>query len=469
MTPEVCVAIAALFWILPAVICSAQSPSAIPNNGSSPHLTTQQADKAPDIEFHAPFHTSVAEDSQEFRDKYFLGDWMGTRPKFANRGVSFALLSITDPFGNVAGGQRRGASDYNLVGFGALLDTDRLLGWQGGTFHVGFAVNFGTSLSKNYVGNSFPVQLADVADAHPRLTYLSYTQEAFEGKLSIRLGRLTINSVSHEEFLGSKYFKAFTSVGVDLVPLGLFLNAPGAFGYPDTTWGARIKFQPDDHFYTMVGTYNGDPLLKNGTHHGLDFSLRGPLFLIGEVGFRKNYPKDLSNPVGNLKFGGYYNGGSAPTFGSGAAGHSSETVRGRYGLYALGDQALLRWGDSGENRHLGAFGAFIVAPDQHVNRVPYFFDTGLVAYGPFRSRPKDLAGLAVVYGSYSRELRRVEEIRRNSSFGVQQFEMTLEGNYGVAIRPGLLLQPDVQYLVHPNGTQTTQNALAIGINIVVNW
>ena len=80
--------------------------------------------------------------------------------------------------------------------------------------------------------------------------------------MSIRVGRLTINSVSHEEFLGSKYFKAFTSVGVDLVPLGLFLNAPGAFGYPDTTWGARIKFQPDDHFYTMVGTYNVHP---NGT------------------------------------------------------------------------------------------------------------------------------------------------------------------------------------------------------------
>ena len=94
---------------------------------------------------------------------------MGARPKFANRGVNFALISIIDPFGNVTGGRRRGASDYNLVGFGVLLDTDRLLGWQGGTFRVGFAVNFGTSLSKNYVGNSFPVQLADVADAHPRL------------------------------------------------------------------------------------------------------------------------------------------------------------------------------------------------------------------------------------------------------------------------------------------------------------
>jgi carbohydrate-selective porin OprB len=88
--------------------------------------------------------------------------------------------------------------------------------------------------------------------------------------------------------------------------------------------------------------------------------------------------------------------------------------------------------------------------------VPYFFDTGLVAHGPFRNRPKDLAGFAAVYGSYSRDLSRADE-------------MAFEWNYGVAIKPGLLFQPDIQYLVHPNGSQTARTALVIGVNIVVNW
>jgi carbohydrate-selective porin OprB len=52
---------------------------------------------------------------------------------------------------------------------------------------------------------------------------------------------------------------------------------------------------------------------------------------------------------------------------------------------------------------------------------------------------------------------------------VQQFEMALEWNYGLAIRPGLLLQPDVQYLVHPNGNTRINNAVAVGVNIVVNF
>ena len=451
MKSAIHVAITTVFWVVLAVTCFAQS------------------DEKPDIEFHAPFRTSVADSPQEFQDKYLLGDWMGLRSKLAHRGVRFALLSITDPFGNATGGQRRGASDYNLVAVGVLLDTGYIAGWHGGTFHVGFADNFGTRLSEKYVGNGFPVQLADVADAHPRLTYLSYTQEMFEEKVSIRVGRLTINSVSHEEFLGSEYFKAFTSVGIDLVPLGLFFNAPGAFGYPDTTWGTRIKFQPSSRFYTMAGAYNGDPNLKNGTHHGLDFSIRGPLFLIGEAGWRRNYPKDRSSFSADLKFGGYYNGGRSMTFGSGIGGRPSQTRRGRYGLYVLGDQVLSRWGDPGQNRHLGVFGAFTFAPDQRVNKMPYFFDTGLVAYGPLRSRPRDFAGFAVVYGSYSRDLRRMEEIQSSSSAGVQKFEMALEWNYGLAIRPGLLLQPDIQWLVRPNGIQTIPNALAVGANIVVNW
>jgi carbohydrate-selective porin OprB len=89
--------------------------------------------------------------------------------------------------------------------------------------------------------------------------------------------------------------------------------------------------------------------------------------------------------------------------------------------------------------------------------VPYFFDAGLVAYGPSRRRPKDFAGFAVVYGSYSRDLP------------IQNFEMALEWNYAFAIRPGFLLQPDIQLLVNPNGNRTIPKAVAIGTNIVVNW
>jgi len=409
--------------------------------------------------------------SAEFREKYLFGDWLGVRSKLAAHGIKPTLLLITDPFGNLMGGLRRGFSDYNLLGLDLILETGKLLGWRGGQFHVGFAVNFGTSLSREYVGNNFPVQLADVASPNPRLVYLSYTQSMFDEKLSVRLGRLTINSVYGEEFLGSEYFKAFTSVGFNLIPLGIFLNAPGAFGYPNANWGTRIKFEPVERFYVMAGVYNGDPALKEGSRHGVDFSLRGPPFAIGEIGFRRNYGKNAVELPGNVKFGAYFNGGAFEAFDSGSLGLRPMTVWGLYGLYLLADQVILNWGDPGQNRHLGIFGAFLFAPDQRVSTVPYFFDTGLVAYGLAPSRPKDFAALGVVYGSYSSDLRRAEKAQAvtNPSIGVRNFEMTLEWTYGFSVRPGLLLQPSLQYIVNPSGNKKIPNALAIGMNIIVNF
>jgi porin len=154
----------------------------------------------------------------------------------------------------------------------------------------------------------------------------------------------------------------------------------------------------------------------------------------------------------NLKFGAYFNGGTFEPFDSSLAGGlAAKAVEGNYGLYALGDQAILRWGDPSENRHLGIFAAFNWAPDQRVNPVPYFFDTGLVAYGLLPSRPRDYAGFGVVYGSYSGDLQRAEKIRgvTNASVAVQDYETTLELTYGCAVQPGLLLQPDLQYIIHP--------------------
>jgi porin len=472
MRREVPIGACLVCWAVLALPAAAQfetTPAAPVETPERP--VRQRPGEYPDHLFREPHPAPIVETSEEFREKYLFGDWLGARSQLAAEGIRPLVLFITDPFVNVSGGRRRGFSEYDLLVLDLLLDTDKLLGLPGGELHIGFANNSGTSLSQKYVGNNFPIQLADVASANPRLTYLSYTQSLFDDKLSIRFGRLTINSVYGEEFAGSQYFKAFTSVAFDLVPLGIFLNAPGAFGYPLTTWGARAKFEPVESFYAMVGCYNGDPDVKDGNRHGVDFTFRGPAFVIGEVGYRWNYGKDAIGLPGNLKLGGYFNGGSAEVFDSGLAGRPSETVQARYGFYVLGDQALARWGDPAEKRHLGAFAAFVCAPDQRVSTAPYFFDAGLVAYGFLPGRPRDFAGFGVAYGSYSGDLRRAETLQAltDPAVGVQNWEMTLELTYGCTVRPGLLVQPSLQYLINPAGNKAIPNALAIGVNVVFNF
>ena len=140
----------------------------------APPNVPARPEKKQDYEFHGPGSPKPSEDFSQ----YLFSDWMGVRSRLADHGVTVAVLFIADPFGNVSGGVRRGAAVYNLAAFGLTVHTERLLGWPGGQFHLGFAANFGTSLSRDYVGNAFPIQLADVADPHPRLTYLSYTQSS---------------------------------------------------------------------------------------------------------------------------------------------------------------------------------------------------------------------------------------------------------------------------------------------------
>ena len=463
-----------VFWaIFVMTVLAYSEPALSAQDDAREQLGPLRPGEYPNYLFKPPIPPPTAKESQEFREKYLFGDWLGDRSQLAQLGINPTLLFIIDPFGNVTGGRQRGFTQFNLLGLDVILKTDKLFGWPGGQFHVGYANSSGSDLSTTYVGNNFPIQLAaSGAPASSRLTYLSYTQSLFDEILSFRLGRLTINSVYGEEFLASEYFKAFTSVGFDLVPLGPFLNAPGAFGYPFATWGARTKFEPVDQFYVMTGVYNGDPALKEPNRNGVDFSLKGPPFVIGEFGFRANYGKEAMGLPANLKFGAYFNGGTFKAFDSGLAGGvAAKTEPGNHGFYVLGDQAILRWGGPEENRHLGIFAAFNWAPDQRVNPMPYFFGAGLVAYGLLPSRPRDFAGFGVVYGSYSGDLRRAEQVRAATSPSVaaQDYEMTLELTYGWAVIPGLLLQPNLQYIINPGGNRATRDALAVGVNVVVNF
>ena len=426
--------------------------------------------------------------------QYAFGSWGGLRSELGQRGVVPTLILISDPFGNLRGGDRTGAAAYNLVGLDFRIDTSRLIGGKGGQLDIGGAVNFGTSLSRSYIGNSFQVQLADCAGAQPRVTYLSYTQTLLEDRMSFRVGRLTLNSVYGEEFMGSEYFKSFTSIGFDLIPEGVFLNAFGAAGYPRTTWGTRLRYSPTKRFYAQAGGYNADTQQLDGSHHGVDFSIRGPLFTIGEVGFRR-FPQgdEDSRPARNIKAGGFYTGGTHYNISSGAL----KPVRGLYGFYALGDQQiwrlklpsgtpraeteLSRWGDAERQRHVGAFASVVVIPEPRTNVMPYFFNVGVVSYGPSPQRPRDFFGLGFAYGSNSRGPVSIPPMSSTEPIPlpVPPNEQTLELTYGFALRPGVLLQPSLQYIVHPRGVTSipnslppgaiVPNALALGVNTVINF
>ncbi len=104
--------------------------------------------------------------------------------------------------------------------------------------------------------------------------------------------------------------------------------------------------------------------------------------------------------------------------------------------------------------------------------MPYFFTAGVASRGIFESRPIDVAGFGIVYGSFSSDLSDAQqrEQQLDPTVGVQDYETVLEWTYRFNLRKGaLFIQPDIQYVINPGGTGQINDALVLGCQIGFNF
>jgi porin len=222
--------------------------------------------------------------------------------------------------------------------------------------------------------------------------------------------------------------------------------------------------------------YNGDPTLGANDKHGVDWTMRGPLFAIGEVGVHLDQGLFATGLPGNYKIGGYYQAGNAPDLyrdvngGSIAlSGLPPQMHSGKGGFYILLDQMIYRDGGADSRRGLTPFVSLLFAPDSSVNTMPFFANGGLVYQGLFSSRPRDTAAVGVAYGAFSRQLARSQRDARRagSGAGIQQYEVALELTYIIQARRWLQVQPDLQYIINPGGTGKIRDALVLGFQLAL--
>jgi porin len=91
---------------------------------------------------------------------------------------------------------------------------------------------FGTSLSKDYIGNVFNVQQVCCGETY-RVVDLAYEQTLLDDRVEFRVGRIAAG----DDFLVSPYDYVFVQNGFDGNPVGIFFNAPGMTAYPNATLG----------------------------------------------------------------------------------------------------------------------------------------------------------------------------------------------------------------------------------------
>jgi|SRR5882762_428963 porin len=390
--------------------------------------------------------------------QYLLGDWGGQRSKLAEKGVSFDFFYIADLEANPSGGMQQTQAGWPRVRGTIDINFDRLIEWQGLSFHATGLWQSGANLGAKIGTLANP---SDLVSAHStRLDSFWLQQLFFNNRLRIRAGQLAgLDFYGNQEYGGSWLIE----------PMGyafgnLFSSIYESFN-PAGTPGVEIRIAPIRNFYvkSAVIAGNRNPYKQDPT--GFHFQIRNTPDFLFEAGYLVNQ-RDANasrsaqlgkSYPGEYKFGGVYNGGRF----SDPSGRNSS---GNYLFYGMASQALFR-SEAGSNRGLDATLGFDWSPDD-VNRENSQFTAGARFNAPFSHRPKDRIACAFVYSKISDPFRDFGVLLGGPKLGS---EKAFELNYSLQVTPYILLQPVFQYYVDVGANSNLPNAPVLGFRTKVTF
>ena len=431
-----------------------------PPGSKSKNSGSAEIDTAPVPEDLRPFEAPLAQG-------HLLGDWATVRTNMEDHGITPSVTFETDLAGNVSGGRSTGFAEADNLGLNLVFDLKKLADIPGATFLASAAQRSGSSLSQDRIGNVFSVQQVYGGETF-HLIDLAWQQELLNDRVEVVMGRIAAG----DDFLVSVADYLWMQNAFDGNPVGIFFNAPGMTAYPAATWGARVKIRPTPRSYLMGGIYNGDPSIRSDAYHGANFTLHGPLYVMGEGCYQINGLPGDSLYRGDYKVGFWYDNSVFTDYNTVGYGTPSSTIRGGWGVYSLFDQVIFPFGTRASQRGLAVFGSVIATTREDISQMPWFFTFGFICRGAFSSRPTDLMGVAVAYGQFSGDLFDAEsrEHIMDPTIDPQTHESVIEASYRFRFdKNSLFFQPNVQYVINPGGTEKYNNALVLGCQIGVNF
>lgn len=378
--------------------------------------------------------------------KYLFGD-THLRHQLAHYGVTVSASYVTNLLGNPIGGRKQDFAYDGSFGLSANIDFTRY-GLNGLNLYSALAWRTGNNLSRD-IDNQFTVSQIYGSETI-RLAELYLMQKLFCDRLIIKLGRLCAG----DDLLSSPLYWQYVNNAFDGNPVSIFFNIPFS-AYPGATWGAYVEGHPWKWLSIKAAVFNANSKIQKNKYHGANFtfeSTNGVVWITEWAALVNQDCEDLY--PGNYKVGFYYLTGSKDKF----LGGSEE---GDPGFYALFDQTIY---SPSPCRSLTPFICFLWQPKDR-NLFPYFINGGLVYRGPFESRPKDVAALGVVWGRYSPDL---EHQQRRAGVKTQHAEIVLEANYEYQLNQWMYIMPDMQYIIHPKGRDSTPNAWVLGAQIRID-
>jgi len=261
-----------------------------------------------------------------------------------------------------------------------------------------------------------------------------------------------------------------------------FTQSTGTAVAPVASWGGLAKYRFTAKFYGQFGGFAVDGNTLKASTDIFDWGTGGVsgVNYLAEIGHETHLSTErlphyyrigvsyLDAPRNDVLF----NTNMQPTF---EFGGTPLTHRGEIALYVTGGQAISR-PDPNSHRNLGLF-ASMYYNFANSEAIRYSIRGGIVKAGTFKSRGHDTAGLAFSPTCFtSKEVAYLTGMRSKAGGEgrVPSNEWNLELNYGYELAPGVVLRPDVQYVIHPDSRYTPSypsnipNAFVIGLQVNAN-
>lgn len=411
-------------------------------------------------------------------------------PSFRNqleqKGVTISVQSISDMFGNTMGGIGKGGAYAGLLTFGTDVDLEKAFGWEGASFNSTWFWSYGNNLTTKYIGN--PLFVTGIA-VNPsfRCYQLSFEQQFFQGAFSIEAGELALN----REFCIAQTAEIFinNTFAVPALFLGNFPN--GGPIYPMATPGIRLALHPYSWLTIRSALAQANPFSQesNPNNFNWNFGPAGGLLSFNEVETTWNAEPDSKGLTGVGRAGFWIQTGESPPTpppGQFVYGAPSANPYGT-GFYGIIDQQLTNPGHMENSQQADSYTALpytkvgqkktvfkeglsmfcrVGFSPQQTSVVSLYADGGFVYTGLFPGRKKDKLGLAFAYAKMG-----PDSVSQAGAAGLKgaSFESVAELSYSWIISKSMTIQPDIEYIMHPNGTEQYGNALVVGVQAVVNF
>ena len=412
----------------------------------------------------------------------------GLRPWLVDRGLQFAVTYQGDPMANVSGGIKPGATYMGRLQGTVEFDPEKTTGWKGGMFHVSGYQIHGVGLSQHFVGSIEPV--SDLEAVATTRLYELWFEQRLHRTLTVRFGQLGADT----EFFLSPYY----GIGIGGTfgwPSITTLNLPsGGPAYPFSAPGIRVKYMPTDRLTFLAAIFDGNPAGPGDTNpqyrnqNGVNFRIQDPPLFLGEGQWRYG---STDGPVypGTIRLGGWLHLGKFADQRYAIDGFPLSSPlsiglplqrRTNTGVYGVIDQQIFQKPDKKDDG-VYAFARVAFAPSDR-NEIDFYADGGLSFQGLVPGRPDDQFGLLGAFTKISSQVRAadIDANFYNATFNpVRTFEAIAEATYSAKIASGVLLQPNVQYVIRPGGgirnptmpwsTRAVSNALVVGMRTTIQY